>query len=232
MRGILVVSQVQRAANNRYRGNAVPDFFISSARANGCLPTVGVMNPRRNASETRELIFAACSRILQRDGLASLTLEAVALEAGLSKGGLLYHFPSKVALIEALFQHHMDRFNARLQEIAMAEEQGAGGWLRAYARASVEQITDPDHASLFASLFAAGERYPTVLALMRQSYDGWQAEIDACDLEPATALLVRLAVDGFWFTEMYQFAPLDHAARTAVLTAILRLASPATAQSS
>lgn len=188
------------------------------------------MNPRRNASETRDLIFAACSRILQRDGLASLTLAAVALEAGLSKGGLLYHFPSKVALIEALFQHHMDRFNARVQEIVTMEEAGAGGWLRAYARASVEQITDPDQASLFASLFAAGERYPTVLALMRQSYDEWQAEMAACDLEPTTALLVRLAVDGFWFTEMYQFAPLDHAERAAVLTAILHLATPPSVQ--
>ncbi|MBX3014074.1 MAG: TetR family transcriptional regulator [Caldilineaceae bacterium] len=181
------------------------------------------MNARRSAAETRERIFAACGRILRRDGLTSLTLEAVAAEAELSKGGLLYHFPSKLALVEALFQHHIDRFNRDLQQLVETEEQGPGGWLRAYARASIAEITDPEKASLFASLFAAGERYPTVLAIMRRSYDAWQQQVEAAPLEPAVALLVRLAVDGFWFTEMYQYAPLGMEQRTAVLQEILRL---------
>ncbi len=181
------------------------------------------MTQRRSAGETRDLIFGACGRILQRDGLTSLTLDAVAEEAGLSKGGLLYHFPSKVELIEALFQHHIDRFNAHLQCLVQTEDQGPGGWLRAYAKASIAEITDPDNASLFASLFAAGERYPTVLEIMRRSYAEWQQQVEASGLDPAVALLVRLAVDGFWFTEMYQYAPLTVAQRTAVLDEILRL---------
>ncbi|MCA9997886.1 MAG: TetR/AcrR family transcriptional regulator, partial [Anaerolineales bacterium] len=72
------------------------------------------MSQRRTAVETREIIFEACSSILRCDGLASLTLDAVAEEAGLSKGGLLYHFPSKVALIEGLFEYHNDIFELRL----------------------------------------------------------------------------------------------------------------------
>ena len=180
-------------------------------------------NGRRTATETCNLIFVASSRILQRDGLVRLTLDAVAAEAGLSKGGLLYHFPSKVALIEALFQHHIDQFNQRLQELVAEEANDVGSWLRAYAKASIEQITDPETASLFARLFAAGERYPSVLALMRQSYDSWQQEVIASGIDPTKSLLVRLAVDGFWFTEMYQYAPLDPAERTAVLNAILAL---------
>ena len=181
------------------------------------------MNTKRSAEETRTLIFASCGRILQRDGLTSLTLEAVAAEAGLSKGGLLYHFPSKLALIEALFQHHIDRFNRDLQRLVETEEHGPGGWLRAYAKASIAEITDPDNASLFASLFAAGERYPTVLEIMRRSYVEWQRQVEASPLDPAVALLVRLAVDGFWFTEMYQYAPLSTTQRVAVLQEILRL---------
>lgn len=185
------------------------------------------MNTKRSGEETRALIFASCGRILRRDGLTSLTLDAVAAEAGLSKGGLLYHFPSKLALIEALFQHHIDRFNRDLQRLVATEEQGprpAGScWLRAYAEASIAEITDPDNASVFASLFAAGERYPTVLEIMRRSYVEWQQQVEASPLDPAVALLVRLAVDGFWFTEMYQYAPLTVAQRMAVLTEILRL---------
>ncbi|MEZ4707999.1 MAG: TetR/AcrR family transcriptional regulator [Caldilineaceae bacterium] len=180
-------------------------------------------SPRRSGAETRELIFAACSRILQRDGLAQLTLDAVAQEAGLSKGGLLYHFPTKLAMIEALFQYHTERFNARLQTLVETEESDPGGWLRAYAKASMEQITDAASASLLASLFAAGERYPSVLEIMRQHYVQWQQQVEAAGLEPALALLVRLAVDGFWFTEMYQYAPLSAAQRQIVLEQIVRM---------
>jgi AcrR family transcriptional regulator len=185
------------------------------------------MNPKRSAAESRALIFAACGRILRRDGLTRLTLEAVAAEAGLSKGGLLYHFPSKLALIEALFQHHINRFNCDLQRLVETEEQGprpkGSRWLRAYAKASITEITDPDNASLFASIFAAGEQYPTVLEIMRRSYVEWQQQVEASPLDPSVALLVRLAVDGFWFTEMYQYAPLSMEQRTAVLREILRL---------
>jgi len=185
------------------------------------------MNQKRSTQETRDLIFAACGQILRREGLARLTLEAVAGEAGLSKGGLLYHFPTKVALLEALFQHHIDRFNRDLQRLVETEEQGplpeGSRWLRAYAKASIAEITDPANASLFASLFAAGERYPTVLDIMRRSYGEWQQQVEASALDPAVALLVRLAVDGFWFTEMYQYAPLRIEQRAAVLREILRL---------
>ena len=52
-------------------------------------------------SITRQKILTAASQIVQCKGL-QLTLEAVAKEAGLSKGGLLYHFSNKEALIEGM----------------------------------------------------------------------------------------------------------------------------------
>jgi AcrR family transcriptional regulator len=110
------------------------------------------VSQRRTATETRELIFEACSRILRREGLTNLTLEAVSDEAGLSKGGLLYHFPTKESLIESLFEYHNDKFETRVQELVLEEADEAGAWLRAYANASVEQIIDPDNASLAANV--------------------------------------------------------------------------------
>ena len=44
----------------------------------------------------------AAEVVVVRQGIANLTLEAVAAEAGLSKGGLLHHFPNKDRLIEAM----------------------------------------------------------------------------------------------------------------------------------
>ena len=50
--------------------------------------------------QTRARIRVAAAKVIERDGAGHLTLEKVAAEADLSKGGLLYHYPSKDALLQ------------------------------------------------------------------------------------------------------------------------------------
>ena len=65
-------------------------------------------------------------------GISGLTLEAVAREAGVSKGGLLYHFPSKEALISGMIGRLVEGFTEALgRELAREEVSGSGRWLRA-----------------------------------------------------------------------------------------------------
>src|SRR5205809_615370 len=47
-------------------------------------------------------LLDAAEAVVVRQGIANLTLDAVAAEAGMSKGGLLHHFPTKDRLVEAL----------------------------------------------------------------------------------------------------------------------------------
>lgn len=67
----------------------------------------------------KQLLEPAVS-IASRDGIASLSVNAVAREAGVSKGGLLHHFSNKQALIFILF--------ARL--LAIIEQAISDLWLR------------------------------------------------------------------------------------------------------
>ena len=53
----------------------------------------------------REKILDATVQVAIRDGVMAMTLDAVAQEAGVSKGGLLYHFRSKDDLIAAMLVH-------------------------------------------------------------------------------------------------------------------------------
>ena len=48
-----------------------------------------------------------------RDGVARLTLEAAAAEAGLSKGGVLYHFPTRDALVAGMVSKIIEEFDRR-----------------------------------------------------------------------------------------------------------------------
>src|SRR5919106_665839 len=55
----------------------------------------------------RERILEAAERVVADIGAARLTLDVVAQSAGVSKGGLLYHFPSKESLLSALAQRYV-----------------------------------------------------------------------------------------------------------------------------
>ena len=59
----------------------------------------------------RELILDTFEGILLTEGPSSATLDAVAEQAGVSKGGLIYHFPSKAALLAGFGQRVLDRID-------------------------------------------------------------------------------------------------------------------------
>lgn len=183
------------------------------------------MGNNKKSAETRLRIFQACSEILRREGLNNLTLQSVAEEAGISKGGLLYHFENKQALIEALFEYHNDIFETRLRELVEAEGEKPGAFLRAYAKASAEQMAEPENASLYASLFAAEEQYSGAHKLMREKYINWQKRIDRCKIDSDWAMLLRFATDGLWFVEMHRYAPPSPDQRKKIVQMIVEMAS-------
>lgn len=73
---------------------------------------------RKRLAERPEIILEAAAAVLLRSGSRALTIDAVAAEAGLSKGGVLHHYASKDALIAALVARELARLR---QEIAACE---------------------------------------------------------------------------------------------------------------
>ncbi|MFC7715316.1 TetR/AcrR family transcriptional regulator [Nonomuraea recticatena] len=63
---------------------------------------------------SRERLLDAAAEVLLTDGAESLTLEAVAKRAGVSKGGLFYHFPTKQAMVAAMVDRLTSAFDAAL----------------------------------------------------------------------------------------------------------------------
>jgi AcrR family transcriptional regulator len=94
------------------------------------------MSKQEQALETRQRLLTAAITTMQEHGIAALTLDAVAKEARISKGGLLHHFASKTALIEAILRHLFADFESRVQAYYDAEPDQPGRWLRAYVRAT------------------------------------------------------------------------------------------------
>src|SRR5689334_4878280 len=84
-------------------------------------------------AETRTRLLDAATEVLLRDGAQALTLDAVAKQAQVSKGGLLYHFPSKQALVAGMVQRLVGQFDDALARAG--DEPGAA--TRVYLAATV-----------------------------------------------------------------------------------------------
>ena len=175
-----------------------------------------------SALATRELLLEAASQVIVAGGAAALTLDAVARTAGVSKGGLLYHFPSKEALVVGMIDQLCARFDQALEAELAQEQPGAPGhWLRAYLRASFA----PNRESLEAgaALIAAIGNNPALIAPLRERYVRWQAHAVADGVDPAIATAIRLATDGLWLADLGDFAPPSSEERQSVVAALIAL---------
>lgn len=96
--------------------------------------------PRQSrARDTVEVILAAATRILEREGGARLTTNAVAERAGISVGSLYEYFPSKQAILVALARRLMEDDRQRVRA-AMSGAPYAS--LEALARKAVRALID------------------------------------------------------------------------------------------
>jgi AcrR family transcriptional regulator len=146
---------------------------------------------------SKERLLDAAAEVLLSEGAEALTLEAVARRAGVSKGGLFYHFPTKQALVAAMVERLTGAFDQALAETGSEP----GGFLRAYLNATIPEHhttarTPADRAT--AALLAAVLVDPAGLAPLRERFAGWQARLTDDGIDPAVATAVRLAIDGWW----------------------------------
>jgi AcrR family transcriptional regulator len=176
---------------------------------------------RSSSLSTRDGILSAAARIVIERGASRMTLEAVAREAGVSKGGLLYHFESKDALIrgmvELMVQRHGERIRSEYERDDVGTNQGR--WLRALTRTSFAS----EDQELGAGLTAAVLLNPDLLEANRRAYELRQGLIEQDGVDVVVANIIRLAGDGLWFSELLGFAPPPEPLKARILERLLQL---------
>lgn len=177
------------------------------------------MSPRPTK---RAAILRATERVVAERGYSALTLDAVAEAAGVSKGGLLYHFPSKEALVAGLLEELAAAFDAD-QVAERGEDVAPGAWTRAFVRSSVAPSSAPTHSAAVALLAAVGHD-PTLLAPLQERYREWVGRLEDDGLEGVDAHVVRLAADGLWAADLFNLAPPEEALRARILQRLDELA--------
>ncbi len=175
----------------------------------------------RRALLTRENILIKACELLAREGVTHLTIEKVAKEAGISKGGLLYHFPSKEALIKAMIDDMLKRSNEDIEERLKVDDSASGQWLRAFIQTTFGEYGRKDLISpaLLSTLLAN----PDLIESWRNTYGDWTENIEKDNNNLIIATIVRLACEGLWFTDLLDFNPVKGELRQQVLETLLDL---------
>ncbi|BBZ64986.1 TetR family transcriptional regulator [Mycolicibacterium insubricum] len=148
----------------------------------------------RNSEDTRKSLLAAAARVLRAKS-TSATLDDIAREAGVSKGGLMYHFATKDELFLALSQALIDEFHACVDAETDPEDTAPGAYTRAYIRAMLTPHTD-DAALEDVMLLGQLLTVPAVAVIARADADALEARLRNDGLHDQVRLLVVAAADG------------------------------------
>ncbi|MGH8569493.1 MAG: TetR/AcrR family transcriptional regulator [Gammaproteobacteria bacterium] len=155
---------------------------------------------RADANELQNTLLDAAEAVVVRQGIANLTLDAVAAEAGMSKGGLLHHFPTKDRLVEAMVTRSAENWRACYMGAYERTPEGPGRMARAlldHCLSDAQGWTGELQRSSSAC-FAALAQNPSLIEPMRAVYSDLHRRVADDGLPPGVGEAVAAAIDGLW----------------------------------
>ena len=162
-------------------------------------------------SNPADLLLDAAEKVVVQRGIANLTLEAIATEAGMSKGGLLHHFPNKDRLIEAMVVRHAEGWRNCYTAGYESAPEGPGRMARGLmnrcltdAQCWTEQLRRSTSA-----VFAALAQNPSLIEPMREAYANLHQKLAEDGLPSGVADAVVTAIDGLWLYWVLGLVPVN-----------------------
>ncbi|RKQ35327.1 TetR/AcrR family transcriptional regulator [Kocuria tytonis] len=164
----------------------------------------------------REKLLTAFEHLVLAEGLRSATLDAVAARAGVSKGGLLYHFPHRQALVDAAL--------ARCEELAAADlarlTASPHGAAREFLATSLYEDSPLDR-SLGVAFRLVQAREPGARATCERVADGWYRAVLEDVQDPVIATAVQAMGDGLYQQASMGLLPDGESEKQEVLARLL-----------
>ncbi|HEY0330304.1 MAG TPA: helix-turn-helix domain-containing protein [Rhodopseudomonas sp.] len=165
------------------------------------------MDNATRSERSRTIALDAALTIVARDGPGRLTLDAIARESGLSKGGVMHQFRTKEGVLRALLKRQMSRFDEFATRYrAKARIESANPELATDIATVREAINSPNSAAL--ALLAAMAESPDLMAPTRESDLQTVTAIKAEATDQDLAMLRWAAARGLLLGELLGMSPI------------------------
>ena len=154
------------------------------------------------SNNKKDQILQAALKVVEENGANHLTIEAVAAFADFSKGGVLYHFPTKKALLSGMVEHLILANEKRMDAL-----DHNGHLLSAFLHKENQMSVAERRASL--ALLAAAAEDPELLTPAKDYIKRVVDEISQDSQKPMEALTLFLAGEGIRFLDILEINPMS-----------------------
>jgi len=149
--GSYIAAMKTKAESPRSRVRRAPAARPARARGAARAPASGENTAPYHHGSLHAGLLEAAERVLERDGLAGLTLRAVAREAGVSHAAPTHHFGDLTGLVSELAAIGFGQFNAA--SIAASDSAGNTADEKAMARAKAYVVYAQAHPGMYGLMF-------------------------------------------------------------------------------
>ncbi|QAA32906.1 TetR/AcrR family transcriptional regulator [Clostridium manihotivorum] len=167
----------------------------------------------------KEKILYSANKVIEEKGLNSFTLDEVAKEAGISKGGLLHYYSNKESLIKGLIEKYVDLFETRIQSDDVDESKNSN-WLISYIQEQYNQ-SKIDTNTMY-GLLAAVASNQNLLQPVLDKRKQWVDKINKTK-DPVLALIISFACDGIAFSNLLGLDVLDECQKSKLVERLITL---------
>jgi AcrR family transcriptional regulator len=170
---------------------------------------------RKRVIDQDQLLDAA-QAVVARDGAARLTLDAVAAQAGVSKGSVVYDYGSKQGLLQAMVDRAVAADNAFNRAAAEPFRDAGSPVIKGRIAAAAHPFPEPFQAVAL-HISAALAQDPDLRRSIQANQAAVIADIAETSAQPRGALLAYLALEGLKLLETLDYHHWPAAERTRIL---------------
>ncbi|MCP3386783.1 TetR/AcrR family transcriptional regulator [Bradyrhizobium sp. CCGUVB4N] len=166
------------------------------------------MDNASRSERSRNAALEAAIAIIARDGPGRLTLDAIARESGLSKGGVMHQFRTKEAVLKALLERQMVHFE-EFSKGVMAKVSTTSATPELATELATVREAALSVNSVALALVAAMVENPGLMSLPRDREMKRVAAIKAEATDPDLAMLRWAAARGLLLSNLFGMSPLS-----------------------
>lgn len=163
---------------------------------------------------TKDKICEAAMQVVIRDGLLAMTMDNVARQAGISKGGVMYHFPGKEELVRGVLDYFSQQCETMMMRRVVDDPEPRLRWARCMldclfpestevdARSDAGEISSEVLSRFFMAMLAGAVTSPTAMLPLRELATRMRQRFMSDPNDGMEQILVWLAIDGLF---LWQF---------------------------
>jgi AcrR family transcriptional regulator len=178
------------------------------------------MENAARSKRTRDAAIQAALTIIARGGARRLTIDAIARESGISKGGVLHQFRTKDAVLRALLENQIERSEEFFRDCLANVPTGQQEPVLTAQIVTLRQAAEHPQATTFAIAGAMADA-PELLARMQQSAAQRVEDIKAEAADPEGALLRLAAAQGLALSTILGHCPFSKEERDSLFDQLL-----------